>query len=123
MSYELIEKLEEVWDDGNAVGLDGWIGPGRGAGEVDSEAVRCRERATLKASEAIFAAGYRKQRTISTVEELDALADGTAVLDADADVSTKHGGRWHGYEMSPLDSRKFSKCGPFAVLHEPEAKL
>ncbi|WNT44956.1 hypothetical protein SEA_ABBYDAISY_62 [Arthrobacter phage AbbyDaisy] len=63
-----------------------------------------------------------KPRTITTVKELDALADGSAVLDADSDISTKHGGRWHGYEMAPLDSRKFSKCGPFTVLHEPESE-
>lgn len=36
--------LGSAWDDGNAAGLDGWIGPGRGAGEVDDEAVRARER-------------------------------------------------------------------------------
>ena len=34
-----------VWDDGNAVGLDGWIGPGRGSDEVDAYAIRARERA------------------------------------------------------------------------------
>jgi hypothetical protein len=71
---------------------------------------------------ATIAAGYRKPRTITTAEELDALPVGSAVLDADCDVSTKHAERWHGYEMAPLDSRKFSKCGPFTVLYEPGAK-
>lgn len=33
-----------VWDQGNAAGLDGWTGPGRGAGEVDDEAIRLRQR-------------------------------------------------------------------------------
>lgn len=37
-------SLGEAWDDGNACGLDGWVGPGRGAGEVDDEAVRARDR-------------------------------------------------------------------------------
>jgi hypothetical protein len=72
------------------------------------------------AAEAVLNAGYRKSRTITTAEELDALPEGSAVLDADRDVSTKHADKWHGYEMNPLDSRKFSKCGPFAVLHEPQ---
>lgn len=41
--------LGELWDQGNAVGLDGWVGPGRGAGEVDDEAVRERQRAVQRA--------------------------------------------------------------------------
>lgn len=41
---ELVAALEEAWDQGNGCGLDGWIGPGRGAGEVDDEAVRSRDR-------------------------------------------------------------------------------
>ena len=39
----LEEAVGEVWDDGNASGLDGWTGPNRGAGTVDQEAVRHRE--------------------------------------------------------------------------------
>ncbi|WP_162625528.1 hypothetical protein [Mycolicibacterium llatzerense] len=39
-------ELERVWDEGNATGLDGWIGPGRGAGEVDDQAVANRRRDT-----------------------------------------------------------------------------
>ncbi|QDM56408.1 hypothetical protein PP515_gp61 [Gordonia phage Sidious] len=38
--------LDEAWDDGNASGLDGWVGPGRGAGEIDDEAVHARRRST-----------------------------------------------------------------------------
>lgn len=40
----LPDLLGSAWDDGNAAGLDGWIGPNRGAGDVDDEAVRARER-------------------------------------------------------------------------------
>lgn len=36
--------LGEAWDDGNGCGLDGWIGPGRGAGEIDDEAIHARDR-------------------------------------------------------------------------------
>ena len=51
----LIEgELERVWDEGNATGLDGWIGPGRGAGEVDGHAVAIRQRATHAALERIL---------------------------------------------------------------------
>ena len=37
-------------------------------------------RTTTKAVERILAAGYRKPRTITTAEELDALPEGTVVL-------------------------------------------
>lgn len=46
---EVAEALGVVWDDGNGTGLDGWVGPGRGAGEVDREAVRARDRAVDRA--------------------------------------------------------------------------
>lgn len=55
----LIEhELERVWDDGNASGLDGWIGPGRGAGEVDEYAVQQRHRDTHSALDRIIARLY-----------------------------------------------------------------
>lgn len=41
--------LGEAWDDGNATGLDGWVGPGRGADYIDHEAVNARERFIRKA--------------------------------------------------------------------------
>lgn len=53
MSRGLEQILGEVWDDGNAVGLDGWVGPGRGE-PIDSEAARCRERAVRKSSDELF---------------------------------------------------------------------
>lgn len=40
--------LGDAWDDGNACGLDGWTGPGRGAGEVDDEAIWRRDRCIEK---------------------------------------------------------------------------
>lgn len=43
--------LEYAWDDGNASGLDGWTGPGRGAGEVDQQAIYNRDRAIRTALE------------------------------------------------------------------------
>ncbi|QIK83092.1 hypothetical protein [Sanguibacter sp. HDW7] len=50
---DLTAVLGRVWDDGNGAGLDGWTGPGRGAGEVDDEAVRIRDRAVRRALDAI----------------------------------------------------------------------
>lgn len=44
----LREALGRAWDDGNAMGLDGYIGPNRGAGEVDPEAVRARDAAIAR---------------------------------------------------------------------------
>lgn len=38
------EALEAIWDDGNATGLDGWVGPGRGTLPIDPEAVEARDR-------------------------------------------------------------------------------
>lgn len=35
-----LNLVGRAWDDGNGSGLDGWIGPGRGAGEIDAEALR-----------------------------------------------------------------------------------
>ena len=46
-------KFNKAWDDGNAVGLDGWVGPGRGSGEVDPEAARARERVIRQAEDAL----------------------------------------------------------------------
>ncbi|AHH20788.1 hypothetical protein NONO_c60120 [Nocardia nova SH22a] len=42
------QALVIAWDDGNATGLDGWTGPGRGAGDVDDEAIRRRNRSLRK---------------------------------------------------------------------------
>lgn len=37
------DALGMAWDDGNATGLDGWVGPGRGT-EPDPEGIDARER-------------------------------------------------------------------------------
>jgi len=71
-------------------------------------------------ADAVLAAGYRRPRTVTTVEELDKLADGSAVVDRYGDVSTKHAHWWHGYETSPLLPSKVVKFGPLTVIYEPE---
>lgn len=119
MSNELARTIEDVWDDGNCVGLDGWIGPARGAGEVDSEAMRCRERATEKASAAILAAGYRRPRTITKQHEIETLPVGSVLRDAVGRV-------WGKRAQATWGSTDGMVClvptlVPATVLHEPEA--
>lgn len=48
LSDDAREALIAVWDDGNAVGLDGWVGPGRGTEPVDDYAIYARDRAIEK---------------------------------------------------------------------------
>lgn len=48
-----IAWVGRAWDDGNGSGLDGWVGPGRGAGEVDREAQHARTRLIRKADAAL----------------------------------------------------------------------
>lgn len=54
----LREALEEAWDDGNATGLDGYVGPGRGTEPVDAEAIYRRDRVINK----LLQAASRDQR-------------------------------------------------------------
>ena len=62
------EALGNIWDDGNAAGLDGWVGPGRGAGEVDDEAIRSRDRAIEKCGRALLDATEPRPITDEMVE-------------------------------------------------------
>lgn len=45
---KVTEAIGAAWDDGNATGLDGWIGPNRGE-EPDAEGIRAREHYVAKA--------------------------------------------------------------------------
>lgn len=58
-----VELLEELWEQGNCAGLDGWIGLGRGVREFDEEAVHIRRRDVAKVLDALAvvqAAEYAK---------------------------------------------------------------
>lgn len=80
-------------------------------------------------ADAIYAAGYRKPRTVTTVEELDALAEGSVVMGFDMDreqlVSAKQYGEWRqagtddGWQANGL----IENYGELTVLHEPEAEV
>jgi hypothetical protein len=58
-------------------------------------------------------------RTITTAEELDALPDGSVVLDRQHDVAEKHSGRllYRETRNMPLEYLAKHYC-PFTVLHE-----
>jgi sugar phosphate isomerase/epimerase len=72
-----------------------------------------------KAADAVLAAGYRKRRTITTAEELDALPNYSVLLDGDSDVWQKRGEEWCSYETARSSSKRIAKYGPMTVLHEP----
>lgn len=69
-------------------------------------------------ADAILAAGYRKPRTITTVEELDALPDDSVVLD-EMDGPLIKVGSWFHSPTDEMDSR--SVIFPATVLYEPPA--
>lgn len=73
----------------------------------------------------LIAAGYRKPRTITTVEELDALAEGSMILDGDPDVCSKNkSGTWKCLSDPEWshDSEIVGGSLPATVLYEPEPK-
>jgi len=81
-------------------------------------------RTTTKAVERILAAGYRRPRTITTVEELDALPHASVVLDASnycrEAAKVADGNIWRS--MGPATVRASRELPlPATVLHEPEA--
>ena len=76
-------------------------------------------RHTMAAVDAILAAGYRKPRTITTREELEALPQGSIVLDATGDVTRLRGGSWYTYETEPMTHTRMSRYLPATVLYEP----
>lgn len=64
-----------------------------------------------------------KPRTITTVEELDALPNGSAILDISGDVAQRLCAWWHFPETSPMGSSKVLKySSTVTVIHEPEAE-
>jgi len=82
-------------------------------------------RRYVPVADAILAAGYRRPRTVTTVEELDALANESLILDATSKCReglTSIEGRNWWRAMGPskvLESKDIAL--PATVLHEPEA--
>jgi len=76
-------------------------------------------RLALDDADAVLAAGYSKPRTITTVEELDALPDGSMVMDSDPDALLKTDKGWlsvHDNDGYTYPSRYVAF--PATVLHE-----
>ena len=74
----------------------------------------------LAIADDILAAGYRKPRTVSTVEELDALPQETVVLDCDGDAWQKNRttGTWSNTEGATQNSNLVAFYAPLTVLSE-----
>lgn len=70
------------------------------------------------AADAILAAGYRKPRTVTTVEELDALPEGTIILDTDPDALVTDGTAWRSLLVPDCALRSSAVGLPATVLHE-----
>jgi hypothetical protein len=72
----------------------------------------------LHGTKELASLGYRKPRTITTREEVEALWDGSVVSDSAGDVSEKRGGLWCSYETAPMSDSRLAKYLPATVLHE-----
>lgn len=72
-----------------------------------------------RAADAILAAGYRKPRTITTAEELDALPDMSVVRTSAGTIANivGHDAYFFGYEKS---AHRGVLALPATVLYEPE---
>jgi len=73
-----------------------------------------------RTADAILAAGYRKPRTITTREELQALIEGAVIIDSAGDVAELRGGYWCGYETAAMSVHRQGKYLPATVIHEPQ---
>lgn len=115
--------LENAWDDGNAAGLDGWVGPGRGIEPVDEDAILRRQRATKNAL-ANLADWRPPARVIETAQELEALRCGSVAL-VDGSAVQRHEGGWWFWANDDSDevqsedlARFFNRANPAVVLWE-----
>lgn len=61
----------------------------------------------------LIASGYRKPRTITTVEELDALPEDSIIREGESVVATRIGNSWW-YPTGPFEPNL-----PVTVLHDP----
>ena len=69
----------------------------------------------------LISAGYSKPRTVMTRYEVEALPDGSVLLDSAGDVAHLRDGFWFSYETSPMTHHRMAKYTPATVLHEPKS--
>lgn len=79
-----------------------------------------------QSADMILAAGYRKARTIATVEELDALPVGSVILDSDGDAWQRSTSGWtctdRAFNTVDQPSENLVNIlGPATVIWEPLA--
>jgi len=75
---------------------------------------------SLRVADRLAAAGYSKPRTITTREEVEALPDGSVILDSAGDVANLRDGFWFSYETSPMTHHRMAKYTPATVLYTPK---
>jgi len=77
---------------------------------------------SFKEADAILAAGYSKPRTITTLEEVEALTDGSVLIDSHGDVANLRDDFWFSYETAPMTHHRMAKYLPATVLYEGVSK-
>jgi len=75
-------------------------------------------REHYKLAEEIIAAGFHRDRTITAAEELDALPDGSVVVDDEMAALQKDNGRWEELSGIGYSSEDILDIDPVTVLHE-----
>lgn len=102
--------FERIWDSANCIGLDGWIGPDRGAGEVDEEALVQREKDIDTAVNAVLAlfpsapvqvAGEGEDVLRAALAEFDAEQALSEACEIPDDAPEVHGDGWDEWKRSP----------------------
>jgi hypothetical protein len=85
-------------------------------------------KTATRAADAVLAAGYRKPRTITTAEELDALEDPVVILMDYCGHPYQWGIGMDGsegwmapHDQSPITSRHLWRFAPITVLREASA--
>ncbi|AMS06476.1 hypothetical protein DUY81_13905 [Acidipropionibacterium acidipropionici] len=69
-------------------------------------------------AEEIIAAGFHRDRTITTAEELDALPNGSVVVDDEMAALQKDNGRWEELSGIGYSSEDILDIDPVTVLYE-----
>lgn len=86
--------------------------------EIIGEHFKAEGDPTVTAGD-IIAAGFHRDRTITTAEELGELPDWSVVLDADSEVWQRQSGIWLDTDGRAARSSALVRIfGPVTVLHE-----
>jgi len=101
------DQLAQIIEDHYYDGRSGWI------------SYENRQKAIERMANKILAAGFRPPaRVVTTVEELDALPEGTVIRDREGTVAESWDGVWHSSEGGCYGHEILAL--PATVLYEPE---